>query len=207
MLYVRVFSSFVLVLTIGVESALAQSQSRFEVGAQVSTLRLTDFDATNSGLGGRASFDLSRWLAIEGELNFFPRDRVEVESSPGPAADIRIGYSRTRFEGFAGPKIGLRRDKYGLFGKIQPGFARLTDKGVSCVDEACARMLFLLAPPEYHTEFAMNLGGVFEFYPSPRIVTRLDLGTTLIRHRSFAPPCDDCTSSNFSSRVGVGFRF
>jgi hypothetical protein len=187
---------------------LAQSSSRFEVGAQVSTLRLTHFDATNSGLGGRGSFDVSRWLAIEGELNFFPRDRVEVESSPGPAADIRIGYSRTRFEGFVGPKLGLRRDKYGLFGKIQPGFARLTDKGVRCVSEDCARMLFLLARPDYRTEFAMNLGGVLEFYPSPRIVTRLDLGTTLIRHRSFAPPwCDGCTSSNFSSRVGVGFRF
>jgi hypothetical protein len=68
--------------------------------------------------------------------------------------------------------------------------------------------LLLLARADYRTEFAMNLGGVLEFYPSPRIVTRLDLGTTLIRHRSFAPPrCDGCTSSNFSSRVGVGFRF
>ena len=80
-------------------------------------------------------------------------------------------------------------------------------KGINCLGEVCTRMLFLLARPEYRTEFATNLGGVLEFYPSPSIVARVDLGTTLIRHRSFAPPCDDCTSTNFSSRVGFGFRF
>lgn len=212
MVYLRVLSFLVVLsLAIGSGPVLAQSPSaspsRVEVGAQFSTLTLTDFDATNAGLGGRVSYDLLRWLAVEGELNFFPRDRVEVKSEGIAPAGLRIGYRRTRFDGFVGPKIGLRRERYGVFGLVQAGFARLTDKGINCLGEVCTRMLFLLARPEYRTEFATNLGGVLEFYPSPSIVARVDLGTTLIRHRSFAPPCDDCTSTNFSSRVGFGFRF
>lgn len=185
----------------------AAAQSRLEVGAQLSTLRLTDFGATNAGLGGRASYDVLPWLAVEGELNLFPRDRVDVRSSPGGATDLRVRYSRHRLEGFVGPKAGVRGERFGVFAKAQPGFARLTDKGVNCLGEDCARVLFLMALPDYRTELAVNLGGVLEYYPSARTVARVDLGTTMIRHRSFAPPCDDCTSRNFSSRVGFGFRF
>lgn len=187
--------------------ALAQAQgSRFEIGAQFAALRLDNLDATNAGLGGRLGYDLSPWLAIEGELNWFPNDRAEVRSSVADL-NIRVAYSRRRFEGFAGPKIGLRRERFGVFGTVQPGFARLTDRGVNCLGADCARILFLLAQPDYRTEFAMNAGGVFELYPTPGIVARVDLGTTMIRHRSFAPPCGDCTSRNFSTRVGIGFRF
>jgi hypothetical protein len=110
---------------------------------------------------------------------------LPLKSDGIAAADLRIGYTRTRFEGFVGPKVGLRRERYGVFGLVQPGFARLTDKGVNCLGEVCTRMLFLLARPEYRTEFATTLGGVLEFYPSASLVARADLGTTLIRHRSF----------------------
>src|SRR5687767_8830156 len=111
MVYLRVLS-FLVSLAMGSGPVLAQSPSaspsRVEVGAQFSTLTLTDFDATNAGLGGRVSYDLLRWLAVEGELNFFPRDRVEVKSEGIAPAGLRIGYRRTRFEGFVGPKIGQR---------------------------------------------------------------------------------------------------
>ena len=70
------------------------------------------------------------------------------------------------------------------------------------------RVLMLLAVPEYRTEFAFDLGGVLEFYPSARTVARIDAGDTMIRHRSSAvPPCQECTTHNFSSRFGVGVRF
>ncbi len=49
---------------------------------------------------------------------------------------------------------------------------------------------------------------VVEFYPTARTVTRVDLGSTSFRHRSSGvPPCRDCTTRNFASRVGVGVRF
>ena len=37
---------------------------------------------------------------------------------------------------------------------------------------------------------------------------RVEFGDTMIRHRSFAPPCaSGCTSHNLSSRLGIGVRF
>ena len=198
----------VLVLSLSSVPAFAQSPSApsapsaFQLGGQLTTLRLSDFDATNAGFGGRASFDLSRFLALEGELNFFVNDDFEV----GDGA-LRVEYDRRRVEGFFGPKIGVRYERFGLFAKARPGFSRLTHVGVGCVGPDCALAQMLLVLPEYKTEFAFDLGGVFEYYPTARLVARVDVGTTFIRHRSFAPPCSDCNSQNLSTRFGFGYRF
>jgi len=50
---------------------------------------------------------------------------------------------------------------------------------------------------------------VLELYPSGRSVARFEVGDTIVRHRSTAPPCfsGDCTSHNLGSRVGFGVRF
>jgi hypothetical protein len=180
---------------------------RLEVAGHLTTLRLSDFGTTNTGAGARVSFDLTRWVAVEGETNVFAKDYVEIQSFPAFAPDIRLGYDRRRLEGFVGAKAGFRWERFGVFGKVRPGLTRLYDKGINCVGDVCALVLMLLARPEYRTEFALDLGGVLEFYPTTRIVARLDLGSTNIRHRSSAPPCAECTSRNFSSSLGVGFRF
>jgi len=193
-------------------TAFAQSSPKFEVGGQVSALRLSDFPATNAGLGGRFSYDLARWIAVESEFSWFPHDDVTVRSNSTP--ELGTSYHRRRAEAFFGPKIGLKTQRFGFFGKVRPGFARLSDQGVECEGDVCALMslslpVSLLARPEYRTEFALDVGGVVEFYPSPRTILRFDIGDTLIKHRSQAPPCWDgtCTSNNFSSRFGAGVRF
>ena len=191
--------------------AFAQSSPKFEVGGQLSALRLTDFPATNAGLGGRFSFDLARWIAVESEFSWFPHDDVKVNSgTPGAG----LAYHRRRAEAFFGPKMGIKTQRMGFFGKVRPGFARLSNQGVECDGDVCALMTVglpsqLLAVPVYRTEFALDLGGVFEFYPSPRTILRFDIGDVMIHHRSEAPPCwgTTCTSNNFSSRFGVGVRF
>ena len=98
-------------------------------------------------------------------MNLFGNDYVETRMAPAAIADARLGYSRRRIEGFFGPKVGWHNERVGVFGKVRPGFTRLYDRGVNCVGEACARMLILLAGPEYRTEVALDLGGVVEFYP------------------------------------------
>ena len=63
----------------------------------------------------------------------------------------------------------------------------------------------------------MDVGGVVEFYPSSRIVTRFDFGDTIIRYGEYRresfvasvpflsrPPE---TKHNFQFSAGVGFRF
>jgi hypothetical protein len=61
----------------------------------------------------------------------------------------------------------------------------------------------------------MDIGGVLEFYPSSRIVTRFDAGDTMIRFGSVALPFGFTelnvtppeTIHNFQFSAGVGFRF
>jgi hypothetical protein len=199
----------VLVFLGGPWTALAQTgPSRLEIGAQASFLRLSDFGSTSAGLGGRVTFDLTTWAAIEAEADFFPNDDIVFQPA-NLSSDFRLSYQRKRADGFVGVKLGMRTDKVGVFAKVRPGFTSLTDNGgPGCTGEVCA--LILLMRPEYRTEFAFDLGGVLEFYPSVRTVVRFDLGDTMIRHRSLAvPPCfsGGCTSHNLSSGMGVGMRF
>ena len=197
-----------LVFLAGAGTALGQSRERLEVGGQLAAVRLGDFDATNFGVGGRLSYDIFRRLAIEGEFSFIPHDDITIVSSV-PSIDLGIAHHRRRSEVFFGTKLGVRGQKLGVFAKVRPGFARLQHLGMGCVGESCALVSMLLVLPVYRTEFALDLGGVLEFYPSPRTVARIDVGSMLVRHRSAAPPCwrRRCTTSDFTSRVGLGWRF
>jgi hypothetical protein len=189
------------------DAAAQTTPPRLEVGADVALLRLSDFDKTNAGIGGRVSYDITRWVSLEGQVDYFPNDDVDVPASsltPG----LHVTYHRRRAEAFFGVKSGFRGDRFGVFGKIRPGFTRLTNQGTECVGGVCA-LATALVIPEYRTEFALDAGGVFEVYPSRRTVARFELSDVAIRHRGFAPPCfgSGCTSHNLSSRLGVGLRF
>ena len=186
------------------DAAAQSAPPRFEAGGHVSTLRIGEAGNTNAGFGGHLGYDFARWLAVEAEMNLFPRDRIDVELGGSPITTT--SWSRRRVEGFFGSKIGARGDRFGGFAKVRPGIVTLSNTGMGCVGEVCA--LILLPRPEYRTEFAIDLGGVFEFYPTPRTIARFDLGTTTIRHRSLGvPPCRDCTTNNLSTSVGMGFKF
>jgi hypothetical protein len=198
-------SGFMMMVCLAAGAAAAQTApSRFEAGGQFSTLRIGEQGNTNAGIGGHVAFDFSRWIAMEAAISFFPRDRIEVEMGNAPVTTTR--WIRRRWEGFFGPKIGVRGDRLGAFAKVRPGFVTLSDTGVGCAGDLCP--LILLPRPDYRTEFALDLGGIFEYYPTPRTIARFDLGTTAIRHRSQGvPPCRDCTTKNLSTSAGIGFRF
>jgi hypothetical protein len=50
-----------------------------------------------------------------------------------------------RAEAFAGVKLGVRGDRFGVFAKRRPGLTRLIDKGQECLGADCVRVLMLLA--------------------------------------------------------------
>lgn len=204
----RVGSMVVATWLAAVGGAAAQPEvSRVEAGLQASVLRLSDFGSTSTGIGGRITFNVSRWAALEAEGTFFPQDDVLL---PGATiTNFRVTHYRKRTDGFFGAKLGYRGDRFGLFAKVRPGFTVLTERSGPDMCDGSLCPMALLIRPEYRTEFAMDLGGVFEFYPSRRVVARFELGDTIIRHRSFAPPCwgEGCTSNNVSSKFGIGFRF
>src|SRR5262245_33899658 len=128
-------------------AVIAQSEeSKFEVGAQFSVIgRGIGSDATSIGGGGRLTFNLTRYLALEGELNYFPSAGFD---------NVR------RFQGQFGVKSGLRFDRFGVFGKVRPGFVNTKyEVPVFCIKGPCSPVI------DKDTGFSMDLGGVVEFYP------------------------------------------
>jgi hypothetical protein len=187
--------------------ALAQSSDvpKVEVGAQFSLIRLFEetpifppadgpitgyrrSHKTNVGIGGRAGYNVTKQVAVEGELNYFPQDdnRAKINA----------------VQGLFGVKAGWRGDKVGVFGKARPGFFHY-EEPVVCITSPCNNPTF--------TKFALDLGGVLEFYPSRSLVTRFDLGDVMIRQQritgSFPPAAKDVFHHNLQFSAGVGFRF
>jgi hypothetical protein len=204
---------FVLVPVFACATAMAASAQtsggRLEVAANLNMLRLSDFSGTRAGLGGRVSFDVTPNVALEGEVAFYPKDRIVQPGGTTTAEAYRIVGNRRRTDALFGVKAGARFDRFGLFAKARPGITRLADRGTACEGPGCAVLLMLIAPYQYRTELAFDFGGGIELFPTARTVARFEVGDTMIRHRSFAPPCSgsECTSHNLSTRLGIGYRF
>jgi hypothetical protein len=198
--------------------ALAQSQDlpKFEIAGEFSTLERDDFifgrgQRTEPGVGARFTFNFNRSLAFEAAGYLFPR-HCDICPNAGNMSQV-----------VAGAKIGKRFEKWGIFAKARPGvvsFSRgefdllLVNPTVPVIDVKADRV----------TSFATDLGGVLEFYPSPRIVTRFDVGDTIIHFRRrtvnaviFNPNTQQFelfpfqlparTTHNFQFTASVGFRF
>jgi hypothetical protein len=64
------------------------------------------------------------------------------------------------------------------------------------------------------TNFAFDLGGVVEYYPSPRTIVRVDFGDTLVKFKTVGPTpgfnssilTPAKTIHNFQFSIGLGRR-
>ncbi|MCI0391020.1 MAG: porin family protein [Acidobacteria bacterium] len=199
----------ILLLVTLLTSVLVSAQSddtKFEAGVQSSVLgRGGGFffdDATGVGGGGRFTFNLTRYLALEGEMNYFPGAGYN---------DVR------RLQGQFGVKSGLRFNRFGLFGKVRPGFQNIEYE----YQVYCIPVEVLCSPrriKENETGFALDVGGVLEFYPAKRITVRFDVGDTIVSRSegspfiingvfNFYPPEIRHTSHTLQLSTGIGFRF
>jgi hypothetical protein len=200
------------------QQSLAQSDlRRVEAGAQFSALRLRDvtepdpargfffprtFDTTLAGFGGRFTYNITDRIALDSEINFFREEELESGGR--------------KLQGLFGLKAGSRSDKVGVFGKVRPGFVRF-ESALDCPlgdVSRCGRFGI--------TDFAIDLGGVIELYPTSRTIVRFDLGDTVIfnRKREFITvvpepggaggvtvPLGGNTTHNIQFSVGFGIRF
>jgi hypothetical protein len=64
-----------------------------------------------------------------------------------------------------------------------------------------------MRPTASATEFALDIGGVFELYPSRPVAFRFDVGDTIIRFSGGSVGRLQATSHNLQIAVGVAFRF
>jgi hypothetical protein len=168
---------------------------------------------TEPGLGGRFTYNLTSYIGLEAEGNFFVRDSQGLD---GPAGHI--------FQGQFGVKAGKRFKSFGFFGKLRPGFVGFTRVNQLVSTETVILPAFDNRQVTFGTfrigtqaYYSTDVGGVIEFYPSRRVMTRFDLGDTIIHYSEYAvhgfsvsqpilrrPPE---TRHNFQFAAGLGCRF
>jgi len=209
------------VFSLYVQQARAQSdEKKLEIGAQISLLRvpvltvspsniLSSSQETVPGFGGRIGYNASKYVALEAEGNFFLRDR-----------DREGG---RKVQGLFGVKAGKRFSQGGLFAKARPGFVRFSRGDYQPGTGGCAQVFpppIGCFQPVAKTNFAIDLGGVGEVYPSKNTIIRFDAGDTIIRFgdRRVAASSSTLnglvviavaaeTKHNFQASFGFGFRF
>ena len=171
---------------------------------------------TEPGLGGRFTFNLTDNIGLEAEGNFFTR-----QNGASPIFNIPSGHM---FQGQFGVKAGKSFGSFGIFGKARPGFVGFT-RAIQLVNTRIVTIPafdnrqvevgeFRIGTTKY---FSTDVGGVVEFYLSRRVMTRMDLGDTIIRFGEFAVPGfllsqlvvrrPAETKHNFQFTGGIGFRF
>ncbi len=199
--------------------------SRFELGAQFTSLfvnppsdvpqlgLLTGEGSVHvePGFGARFTFNLTENIGLEAEGNYYTRNLFRL---PNPSGHM--------FQGQFGAKIGKRFDKWGLFAKARPGFVGFTRvnelvriRTIQTVAFGPVMIAdFRVAKKRYPS---IDLGGVMEFYVSPRWMVRFDVGDTIIRYgelnatgfsvRVFLSTRPPETRHNLQVSSGIGFRF
>jgi hypothetical protein len=214
------FLAAIVVVFVGQSTARSQSQDppKFEVAGEFTTLQrdppigFSVGKRTVAGLGGRFTYNLSSVFSFEGAGYFFPEDCFDCDG-PGEVTEI-----------LGGVKVGKRFDRWGVFAKARPGifYHDSTFGGpVTCLNITCPTPIEPFEIKKIH--FAVDIGGVVEFYPSRRIVTRFDAGDTIVNFRGtvtdgivrrpgggfdpFQFVLPGRTSHNFQFIAGVGLRF
>jgi hypothetical protein len=150
-------------LLVALPARAQENYTRFEWGAEYSTIRETNFNFQGnnfSGFGGRFDWNMSRRFALESQVDFFPEQGV-------PLPLVQGGRTLQAVFGVRAKVIQTRH--FSVFGLVRPGLLHFTE----------AEVLSGLPNPLYNdrqaTYFVLNLGGGLEYYPSPRWVLRADI--------------------------------
>jgi hypothetical protein len=166
---------------------------------------------TEAGFGARLGYNFNEHVAVEAEGNFFPRKRF---------SDTTQGGYPVQFQ--AGAKVGRRFEKFGVFLKARPGFVGYTSvfelERIDTVDFGGEPFDFPTFSSHWKNYFSMDVGGVFEIYPTKRVLARFDFGDTIVRYGprrdfgfsagqfvEFNLPSE--TKHNFQFTAGLGYRF
>lgn len=199
-------SLFVLAMPISAQI----TDQKFEAGGFFTSITLTDFkdrvlpgfatgDATVNGIGGRLTYNLNENFAIDGEGSFFPSNHFGNEE---------VGQ---KTQAFVGVRAGVRNKWAGGFVKARPGvmwFGEFPSRG-----DCRATSFGSICGVDHEKDFALDLGGVLEFYPAERAIIRIDAGNTLIRYQerdlgAFNPiTLSGGFKSNFQVSLGFAWRF
>ncbi len=157
---------------------------------------------TDPGLGGYASYRVYKIFYFDSDVLYFPASRV----SAGPHDGGEI------FQGLFGLKGGVRRNHFGFFGKVRPGFNSYSAAVTSVATPAQGPITYTYGRS---TNVVLDLGGIVEFYPSERSTLRLEAGDTHLFYGTKSINIDgaptlypgDGLKHTIQFIVGYGWRF
>ncbi|MFL6331791.1 MAG: outer membrane beta-barrel protein [Pyrinomonadaceae bacterium] len=206
----KMVAALLFLCVLGRTARAQEDAPKFEVGAQFSSIAVDDDPSNNSicnacdefvykGVGGRFTYNVNDHFAVETEVNFFLDENRAYISR-------RVGGKPV--QALFGVKAGRRFGRVGLFGKVRPGVISFGGTIINGRDGS------LLIAPDLgrRTHFNLDVGGVFEVYPSRRVVLRLDAGDTIVHYgeENFPGaqiPFEGVTRHNFQFNAGAGLRF
>ncbi|PYR29027.1 MAG: hypothetical protein DMF92_12790 [Acidobacteria bacterium] len=187
----RLIMLAIVIVLVGSCQGRAQSaDSHVDVGAHYSALVLGDPGQARSGAGGWFTYQLVRGIALDADVSVFSSENA----TGGRVSQALIGAS-----------LGWRGQRIGLFGKVRPGLVHFSNRfiapGIVCIA--------IFPTPESclvdSTNLALDVGGVFNLYPTRSSVLRVDVGNTAFRFGSHKPSAD--WTQHLQVNIGAGWRF
>jgi hypothetical protein len=174
----------------------------FEAGAQVVSVRVSEFDRADVGFGGRIAWRPLAPIGIESEFNWFPGE------FPGLAP-----FSRSRVEGLFGATVGPTLGRVRPFGRLRAGFLSMAEapEPYACIAIYPPPLSCALAGGR--TLAAFDLGGGVELAATDRTFVRIDLGDRIVKYpgpvfdRRSRRRDGSFASHDFRLSAGVGIRF
>lgn len=165
--------------------AMAQTP-KYDVGGLIFSFQGKQV-GSGFGFGGRFTYNLNPHVAIDSEVNAFVLDEGPIYAT----------------QGFVGPKVGVRSKYVGVFAKARPGFSTAFSKAAPTFATTFAS--------QQVDKFALDVGAVFEVYPSRHTAFRVDVGDVIV------PLGDDLilgpvprrlgTTHNLQYSLGFSLRF
>jgi hypothetical protein len=148
-----------------------------------------------SGAGLGFGYRLTPLFALDSEINYFPGSGGV--QGKGPIQEALLGI-----------KVGRPFHSWGVFGVLRPGIIHYDNAQITQGLEDYGSV----------TRFALDAGGVIEYYPSRHSAIRFALGTTLVRYATGQPDprqppvsvlANDyvVTQGSFHFSTGYTFRF
>lgn len=186
---------------------------KYEIAAEFTAMDRNNFSGgLEAGVGARFTFNLNKTFSLETAAYHFPRTCFSCE------------HDGTVTQVVGGLKVGKRFEKWGIFVKGRPGVVSFSRGEFNIVPAPGPPFFPFEVQQNRVNSFAVDAGGVLEFYPSKRIVTRFDAGDTIIHfsRRQFNSVFSDPTGTvftlfpitrpaktthNFQFMASVGFRF
>ena len=200
---------FALLLALASLGRAQDSPGRFEAGGSFTVMNSFGRAGGPFGPGIEGDVNFGRHVALDGTLNWLPERFCLLDGG-------RI------VQGLIGAKVGTRFQHFGVFAKVRPGFITTGSALRSTTFNFAPTPPFTTIPDTFArlTEPALDLGGVFEYYPARHWALRYDLGDTLLFEDkvrvnvigSIPPgfnlgPINSGTTNHFQFSTSVHYRF